>query len=293
MKSTIKLFNADRRELPFEQWVFSGGEVHIRLSEETLAYFKGTKEISKVAIYANLRDAEGLVAINLLYGAVKENTDRMWVDLIVPYFPYARQDRMCYPGEGTYAGWVYDSLIAGGLFTYIIVADLHSKNWVGSEDLIEVDQHVFAKQALSTMPEDTTVVVPDQGAISKGRDLFSRYDLSNPVVTGHKIRDPKTGEITGVEIDNVPGKECIIIDDICDGGRTFIELAKVLRSKGAEHVALYVTHGIFSKGLTTLFDNGIDQIITTNSFCEFHNLPGKFHVIDIQERMLDECFGPN
>ncbi len=61
------------------------------------------------------------------------------------------------------------------------------------------------------------------------------------------------------------GKYCVIVDDICDGGRTFIELAKTLKEGGAQRVVLYVTHGIFSKGIYPL-EKYIDEVYTTNSF---------------------------
>ena len=47
----------------------------------------------------------------------------------------------------------------------------------------------------------------------------------------------------------------MIVDDTCDGGRTFIELAKVLRARNAGKIELYVTHGIFSKGLKELSEH--------------------------------------
>ena len=77
-----------------------------------------------------------------------------------------------------------------------------------------------------------------------------------------------TGNITKTTVlhDDFGGKDCVIVDDICDGGRTFIELAKVLKERGAGKIGLFVTHGIFSQGVGVLFDNGIDFIYTTDSF---------------------------
>ena len=61
-------------------------------------------------------------------------------------------------------------------------------------------------------------------------------------------------------------KDVTIVDDISDGGRSFIELAAVLRKRNVGKIYLYVTHGIFSKGLDVLFEAGIDEVFTTNSF---------------------------
>jgi ribose-phosphate pyrophosphokinase len=56
------------------------------------------------------------------------------------------------------------------------------------------------------------------------------------------------------------------VDDLCDGGATFIGAAKCLRDAGAKFVGLVVPHGIFSRGVSHVLDNGIDHIHTSNSF---------------------------
>ena len=94
------------------------------------------------------------------------------------------------------------------------------------------------------------VICPDAGAEKRIQKL------GLPYVMATKVRDAKTGNIIATRlfdedeqgVSRVAGKDTIIVDDICEGGRTFIELAKVLKAHGAATVALYVTHGIFSKG---------------------------------------------
>ena len=83
-----------------------------------------------------------------------------------------------------------------------------------------------------------------------------------------KTRDVMTGKITGFEVyaDDLKGKSCIIVDDICDGGGTFAGLAIELRKKGARKVHLIVTHGTFSKGLTTL--TNFDSVITSSAITD-------------------------
>jgi len=92
------------------------------------------------------------------------------------------------------------------------------------------------------------------------------------VIDASKVRDVKTGEILYTSVNyqegGLKGKNVLIVDDICDGGRTFIELARVLENYNeANSVDLYVTHGIFSKGLG-VFDGLIDKIYTPNSWIE-------------------------
>ena len=90
------------------------------------------------------------------------------------------------------------------------------------------------------------------------------------VVEAKKVRDVATGQIMKTEIDSdqlVGVDTAIIVDDICDGGRTFTELSKVIRESGFQgELILCVTHGIFSKGLD-VFDgpNGFDSVYTVNN----------------------------
>ena len=77
--------------------------------------------------------------------------------------------------------------------------------------------------------------------------------MSENIIYAQKVRNSQTGEIVETRLEKEAiAQDCIIVDDICDGGRTFIELAKVLKSKGAKDIYLYVTHGIFSKGIEVL-----------------------------------------
>ena len=81
-----------------------------------------------------------------------------------------------------------------------------------------------------------------------------------------KVRNPDNGEILRTEVPedvSYRGKNLLIVDDICDGGRTFIELAKVLRDYEPSRIDLYVTHGIFSKGFE-IFEDLIDHFYVAN-----------------------------
>ena len=93
------------------------------------------------------------------------------------------------------------------------------------------------------------------------------------MIRGSKVRDVTNGRILKTDVGgDVKGKICVICDDILDGGATFIELANLLREKGAIKVYLIVSHGIFSKGVTTLHTDSnsktpvLDGIYTTDSF---------------------------
>jgi ribose-phosphate pyrophosphokinase len=110
------------------------------------------------------------------------------------------------------------------------------------------------------------LISPDAGSNKKIYDLAKSIGYTNEIIRCDKLRDIPTGQIieTIVYKDDLDGKDAIIVDDICDGGKTFIELAKVLKQKNVGKIYLVVTHGIFSNGFEGLAEY-ISGIYTTNS----------------------------
>lgn len=149
-------------------------------------------------------------------------------------------------------------------------SDLLSNYWYSQQRLME---DMFFGYAVDVLSEkdwgEMSIVFPDEGACKR----FCKADwfkaTSYPVVTMSKDRDERTGKIRGIDIyRGKPTDHCIIVDDLCDGGATFVGAASVLKSNGAKKVSLVVAHGIFSKG-TTL--DGVDSIVTTNSYKEWQS----------------------
>jgi ribose-phosphate pyrophosphokinase len=121
-----------------------------------------------------------------------------------------------------------------------------------------MDQRILSKCFL---------ISPDAGALKSVYSIAKQIEVID-VIEASKKRDVTTGNITNTVVHadgDFKGQTALIVDDICDGGYTFIKLAEKLKEKGFEQVYLYVTHGIFSKGFE-VFDNLIDRIYTTNSF---------------------------
>lgn len=113
-----------------------------------------------------------------------------------------------------------------------------------------------------TINEEVILVSPDAGAykqVYKYGEVFRRN-----VVSGNKSRDLLSGDVHLDINGSVHSRTCLIVDDYCDGGRTFTGLAIKLKELGASKVYLYVTHGLFSYGLE-VFREIIDGVYCTNS----------------------------
>ncbi len=157
-------------------------------------------------------------------------------------------------------------MILGAGFGAIRILDPHSEVACKILNAKGVLPHQLVSRALHSRPIDgTRIVAPDAGSIN--RIAFYMNVIGQwPTTYGLKHRDSATGVITKIGVidpGGVVGKDCLIVDDICDGGGTFTGLAKELLRWGARKVNLFVTHGVFSKG-TNL--EGIDTIYTTDPY---------------------------
>lgn len=111
-----------------------------------------------------------------------------------------------------------------------------------------------------------SVISPDAGASKWIEKDLDYYDI----VQCNKHRNLTNGNLESISFSKEIKENCVIVDDLCDGGATFIKLAEQLKLKGAQNVALVIHHGIFSKGLK-VFDGLIDHIYCTNSFSDIED----------------------
>jgi ribose-phosphate pyrophosphokinase len=186
------------------------------------------------------------------------------------YTPYARQDRACAKGEANGIK-VFSKLINSMGFDSVTILDPHSDVATALIDNVIVvkPSSIIGNFGLGNKLRagNLHLISPDAGANKKVFEVAKIFGTSR-VIRADKVRNPATGQITSTEVycEDLGGQEVLIVDDICDGGMTFIKLAEALKAKGAGGINLYVSHGIFSKGLQPLFDSGINRIYTTNSF---------------------------
>ena len=129
---------------------------------------------------------------------------------------------------------------------------------------------------LETVNSDgnTILFFPDEGAMKRYSHIASKCDI--PYVFGIKNRDWRSGEILGLEVlgetDAVPGKNILIIDDICSRGGTFLHSAKALKAMGAADIDLYVSHLENSVWEGDMIRSGlVRNIYTTNSIYRFQD----------------------
>jgi ribose-phosphate pyrophosphokinase len=243
-------------DLPFESFVFNGGEPHIRIGPG--------KNFNKVLVTHRINSFNDLGLLCIAVDALKR-MDAKEINVIIPYFPGARQDRVMVKGESLTVK-VYASIINNLKLNSITIFDPHSDVTPALlENCISIQNHDFIKHIISQIPKHTILISPDAGASKKIFKLAKALNFENIIECGKK-RNVITGELSGftVPIEDIQDKPCLMVDDICDGGGTFLGLAEELKSKNAGKLFLAVSHGIFSKGISEL-SSMFENIFTTDS----------------------------
>lgn len=250
---------------------FPGGEIGIKVtSKETTKKFhlSSSDKIMEMMLYAE--------AHNNLFG-------EFTLEAIIPYVPYARQDRRCNEGESLSIA-VMASLINQCKFKKVRIFDPHSLVTVSLiERVVVYTQFDIFFPSTDILWSDTVIVAPDLGAAKKSED-FALKAGAKDLVQCSKKRDLQTGKLSGFKIvdggELIHQNDIVIIDDICDGGGTFLGLLPSLKWYEPKSVTLVVTHGIFSKGVEVL-TSAFDKVITTNSWNEELVENDKLQVIKI------------
>ncbi len=249
----IKLF-IDKVEHKFTTTIFPDGTSQVWKIED----LPNWTELSIVEIVWAFENEAELIHVCQLARLVNEEITDVGT-IIAPYLPYARQDKSVANGQSFALETAKRILNAAGI-QRIITFDAHSK----SHGIVSLSPVEFHKSIFS----HDVVCFPDKGAAERygNTEAFGKA----PIIHCEKIRNQGTGEITGLKVvggtpEILTDKKVLIVDDICDGGMTFIKVAEALQSFQPKQVDLAVSHGIFSKGKDVLYTAGIREIFTTNS----------------------------
>lgn len=253
-RAMIKIYQQGH-EIPLKSFTFSGGEIQVKTGYVGIG--------TTINIHASLLSGNDIMELLLVTDSLRRGGAKN-INLYCPYLPYARQDRLCEWGESLSLK-VFCDIINSQNYQYVNIWDVHSDVSLALlNNVSNTDQSSFVRR-IKNLNSDTILVSPDAGSLKKIYESSKYLDM--PVIRADKTRDTKIGTITGVVVYSEPvgDRDFLIVDDICDGGRTFLELARVLRPLTTGKIRLYVTHGIFSQGLD-VFEGIIDEIYCPNVF---------------------------
>ena len=294
MAETLNLVNPnDIFTFKYEISRFPDGQQSLRLIEDGYNTFQSLRDSDQahgIMIKSRLNTFSDLELIICATQALKEVGVKN-IELYIPYCIGARSDRKFMEGGINYVKTVIAPIINSQGYSKVTILDPHSDvleaciNNFEKEDNIDLVSFAlvdyFLSKGFETWSaenfENVRFISPDAGALKKVFHVAEAVKYRNEVIIASKHRNLETGKI---DYTNVPmsvhdaDKDVFIIDDICDGGRTFIEIAKAVdevrklsSSVKREHYGknyLIVTHGIFSAGFDFLVQH-FDGIYCTNS----------------------------
>lgn len=242
-----------------EQFVFPAGEVGVKLQSNINA-----ENVEKVVVKAHIKNSEDVMSLLLVSDAIDRYYPNAQKLLKLPYVPYARQDRVCNEGESLSAA-VFAKLINSCGFKSVTIHDPHSDVTSALIDRVKIVSQIDVFRSVKEYWGDTWIVAPDAGAYKKCNKFAEAVNAAG-IITCNKVRELSTGKIVGLSCnENVAGKKLFVLDDLCDGGRTFVEIAKLFADEEYSKLELAVTHGLFTKGVDIVTDL-YDYVYTTNSY---------------------------
>jgi len=281
LKMKIDLTNIENSDIKYTISKFPDGQQNITIYDfcDLDLSFDNDEVIIKSRM-SSFCDLELIIATNQ---ALKEQGHKN-IHLYTPYFLGARSDRKFIDGQTNYLKNVICPIINSQNFQTVTVFDPHS-------DVLEACLNNFKKisnvsfvkdiiyfvrnDGSNRVDDNITLISPDAGALKKVYDVAKACNIKN-VIVANKLRNLETGQIIRTEVPNLdqePGeKHFIIVDDICDGGRTFIEIAKAIREVRSKSIfndklTLIISHGIFSGGFGELYKY-FNNIYSTNSYSD-------------------------
>ena len=212
---------------------------------------------------------------------LKKHLDK--ADLVLPYVPHARMDRVKNEDE-VFTLKYFCEVINDLKFNSVTILDPHSNVAPALLDRIKVvTSESYVKQAIEEIEDKENLILftPDEGAMKR----YSEYEMFKiyPSTFGMKNRDWKTGKILSYDIlhpEVVKGKDVLIIDDICSYGNTFVKAAEAIEAAGAVCISLYITHceDAISKG--DIFKKDIfENVFTTNSLVRSEETNSKLTIV--------------
>lgn len=261
---------------------FADGEIIVEL-EESVRH-KDVYLIQSTSNPVSNNLVELLIAIDACKRASAET-----INVIIPYFGYARQDRKARPRQPITAGLVANLIEAAGA-TSVTTVQIHSRQTIGFFDIPADDLEVIG--ILSTYfkrkkLKDLVVVSPDHGGVKRARDMAEILGCPIAIIDKRRL---KANEAEAMNlIGNVEGKNVIIIDDMVDTAGTIVSGVKMLKENGAKDIYVAIGHPVLSGPAIERIENAdIKKFICTDTI----ELPeekkiDKIEVVTVSKMLAD------
>lgn len=261
---------------------FSDGEIQIQIQESVRG--------SEVFVVQSTSDPvnETVMELLIMIDALKRASARV-INVVIPYFGYARQDRKARSREPITAKLMANLLEAAGA-SRILTMDLHTPQIQGFFDIPV--EHLFGVPILSKYfekkeLEDMVIVAAHNGSIGRARKMASL--LQAPIALIDKRKLDENGPESISVVGNVDGKNAIIIDDLIDTAETITSAAQSLHENGAKAIFAGATHAVFTgEAIEKIEASPIQELVVTNTIeLSEEETPAKIKVISVAPLLVD------
>lgn len=278
---TIEFFERNRSTsilMPsaFSTHKFAGGEAHVEISDD---YYYAPNTFNQQIAFVRGGNNDDLFTLAMWADAIHRLDSGCWTILVMPYLPGARADRGTPLGAKVYADFINSLEIDS-----IVCLDPHSDVAPALYNNLTVVPLAGLKHWLDLSGKYAGVIAPDLGARKRAESVAEVLNV--PVYQATKHRDFETRELSDFQCEELPHEgDFLVVDDICDGGRTFIQLADVLlpiKLSNDPALDLWVTHGIFSYNALPKLRSRYREVYTTDSWGA-----GRDNVMRVFDQLLE------
>ncbi|MFC4803343.1 ribose-phosphate diphosphokinase [Neobacillus sp. GCM10023253] len=261
---------------------FSDGEIQINIEESIRGCDVYVIQSTSAPVNENIMEL--LIMIDALKRASAKT-----INIVMPYYGYARQDRKARAREPITSKLVANLLETAGA-TRVLTLDLHAPQIQGFFD-IPID-HLMGVPILSEyfrnkeLNGDIVVVSPDHGGVTRARKMAERLKAPIAIIDKRRPR-PNVAEVMNI-VGNIEGKVAILIDDIIDTAGTITLAANALVENGAKEVYACCTHPVLSgPAIERIQNSKIKELVVTNSI----DLPEEKKIEKIQSLSVAPLIG--
>lgn len=243
---------------------FNDGSLKVSLPQMKHEYTHTYCEVK-----VNVTSMNDIMIVAQVKDIISRFNDTKHFILTIMNTPYTRYDRVMHADKtDAFGAKVFADFVNSIGFDNVNFLDCHSEVMLDlikqSHSFPQHDLMSFTLQKNGVIVQDFNLIAPDKGATKK---------LTDPDMVFDKVRNTETGHITGMELvfdDSRADRPYLVVDDICEGGRTFIELAKLFNETKTGSLNLYVTHGIFS-------NNAIEKLLDFYENIYVYSMPNALY----------------
>jgi ribose-phosphate pyrophosphokinase len=216
--------------------------------------------------------SENLMELMIFVDALKRSSAKE-ITAVIPYFGFARQDRVARSREPITARLVADLLIAAGV-NRVMCVDIHTLQIQGFFT-VPFDNispyHLFAKEVKNIIKEknlgeeDLVIVSPDHGSVTRARNFAELFKHATIGIVDKRRSKPNISESINF-IGDVNNKIAVLVDDIVDTGSTLIGAVDLIKKHGAKMILVCASHGVFSgNAIARIHESSIDAFFITDT----------------------------